>query len=184
MPIQVHEPVRCVTDSSDWSTNPTVEITSSLRMVLEEGLKGNKGRILNALTLPMPDTTLQSPLFLQVVSHLDACKGTWSIGSDLLGAPFPAAVLLWGLALNAGAVTLPHTDFGGSAVKIDVLTGCKVWFVISKRQEDKRGETWDMFVHDFQAVMSLDFHGNGKTKLSMSMEINVETRLSRQKGAS
>ncbi|KAK0183876.1 hypothetical protein F5146DRAFT_1180218 [Armillaria mellea] len=128
-----------------------MEITSSLRTVLEEGLKGNKGRILNALTLPMPDITLQSPLFLQAVSHLDTCKGTWSIGSDLLGAPFPAAVLLWGLASNAGAVTPPHTDFGGSAIKIDILTGCKVWFVISKHQEDKRGETWDMFVHDFQA---------------------------------
>ena len=60
------ESVRRVTDSSDWSTKPTVEITSSLRTVLEEGLKGNSGRILNALTLPMPDTTLQSPLFLYV----------------------------------------------------------------------------------------------------------------------
>ncbi|KAK0183793.1 hypothetical protein F5146DRAFT_1188623 [Armillaria mellea] len=83
-------------------------------------------------------------------SHLDACKGTWSIGSDLLGAPFPAAVLSWGLASNTGAMTLPHTNFGGSAVKIDILTGCKVWFVISKHQEDKRGETWDIFVCDFQ----------------------------------
>ncbi|KAK0189624.1 hypothetical protein F5146DRAFT_1199844 [Armillaria mellea] len=146
---------------SNWSTKPTVEITSSLRMVLEEGLKGNKGRILNALTLPMPNTTLQSPLFLyialacskpiQVASHLDACKGTWSIGSDLLGAPFHAAALSWGLASNTGTVTPPHMDFGGSAIKIDILTGCKVWFIISKRQEDKRGKTWDMFVCDFQA---------------------------------
>ncbi|KAK0197384.1 hypothetical protein F5146DRAFT_1155456 [Armillaria mellea] len=151
MPIQVHESVRCVTDSSDWLTKPTMEITSSLRTVLEEGLKGNKGRILNALTLPMPDTTLQSPLFFQAASHLDACKDTQSIGSDLLGTSFPAAALSWGLASNAGTVTPPHMDFGGSAIKIDVLTGCKVWFVISKRQEDKRGETWDMFVHDFQA---------------------------------
>ncbi|KAK0197398.1 hypothetical protein F5146DRAFT_1130261 [Armillaria mellea] len=151
MPIQVHESVRCMTNSSNWSTKPTVEITSSLRTVLEEGLKGNKGRILNALTLPMPDTTLQSPLFFQAASHLDTCKGTRSIGSDLLGAPFPAAALSWGLASNAGAVTPPHTDFGGSAVKINVLTGCKVWFIISKHQEDKRGKTWDMFVRDFQA---------------------------------
>ncbi|KAK0186231.1 hypothetical protein F5146DRAFT_1004388 [Armillaria mellea] len=135
---------------SNWSTKPTMEITSSLRMVLEEGLKENKGRILNALTLPMPDTTLQSPLFLPHNTDdlqsgsipLDACKGTQSIGSDLLGAPFPATALLWGLGFEY---------FGGSAIKIDILTGCKVWFVISKRQEDKRGETWDMFVHDFQA---------------------------------
>ncbi|KAK0186418.1 hypothetical protein F5146DRAFT_1142789 [Armillaria mellea] len=84
-------------------------------------------------------------------SHLDACKGTWSIGRDLLGAPFPATALSWGLASNAGTVTLPHMDFGGSAIKIDILTGCKVWFVISKRQENKRGKTWDMFVRNFQA---------------------------------
>ncbi|KAK0189314.1 hypothetical protein F5146DRAFT_1140887 [Armillaria mellea] len=134
MPIQVHELVQHVTDSSNWSTKPTMEITSSLRTVLEESLKGNKGKILNALTLTMPDTMLQSSLFLQ--------HPTW------MPARAPGQL---GLASNAGTITPPHTDFSGSAIKINVLTGCKVWFVISKHQEDKRGKTWDMFVRDFQA---------------------------------
>ncbi|PBK84354.1 hypothetical protein ARMGADRAFT_1088395 [Armillaria gallica] len=149
-PIQVHEPVRRVMDALPRSAMPTVEITSTLQTVLNEGSKGSKGRVLNALTLPMPDTTLQSPLFHQAASHLEACKVTRSIGSDLLAAPFPAAALSWGLASVAGTVTPPHSDFSGSAVKIHTLAGRKIWFVISKRQEDERGETWDTFVRDFQ----------------------------------
>ncbi|KAK0474221.1 hypothetical protein IW261DRAFT_1423093 [Armillaria novae-zelandiae] len=150
-PIEVHEPVRRVTDASPRSATPTVIITSTLQTVLNEGSKGKKGRVLNALTLPMPNTTLQSALFHEVASHLEACKVTRSIGSDLLAAPFPAAALSWGLASVAGAITPPHSDFGGSAVKIQTLTGRKIWFVISKRQEDERGETWDSFLRDFQA---------------------------------
>ncbi|KAK0478119.1 hypothetical protein IW261DRAFT_1565102 [Armillaria novae-zelandiae] len=99
----------------------------------------------------MPNTTLQSALFHEVASHLEACKVTRSIGSDLLAAPFPAAALSWGLASVASAITPPHSDFGGSAVKIQTLTGRKIWFVISKCQEDKWGETWDSFLRDFQA---------------------------------
>ncbi|PBK90684.1 hypothetical protein ARMGADRAFT_1082417 [Armillaria gallica] len=151
-PIQVHEPVQRVMDASPRSAMPTVEITSTLQTVLNEG---SKGQVLNALTLPMPDTTLQSPLFHQAASHLEACKVTRSIGSDLLAAPFPAAALSWGLASVAGAVTPPHSNFGGSAVKIHTLVGRKIWCVISKRQEDERGKTWDTFVQDFQVVMSL-----------------------------
>ncbi|KAK0430975.1 hypothetical protein EV421DRAFT_1912336 [Armillaria borealis] len=122
---------------------------STLHTVLNEGSKGVKGRVLNALTLPMPDTTLQTPLFDQVASHLEACKVTRAIGSDLLSAPFPAAALSWGLVMVAGAVTLPHSDFGGSAVKIHTLAGRKIWFVINKRKESEDVDSWDTFVHDF-----------------------------------
>ncbi len=86
-----------------------------------------------------------------MASHLEACKVTCSIGSDLLTAPFPAAALSWGLALVASTVTPPHSDFSGLAIKIHSLMGHKIWFVISKHQEDERGETWDTFVWDFQA---------------------------------
>ncbi|PBK58474.1 hypothetical protein ARMSODRAFT_983828 [Armillaria solidipes] len=55
-PIIVHE-------GSAHSVKPTVEITSTLQTVLNEGSKGATGWVLNALTLPMPDTTLQTPLF-------------------------------------------------------------------------------------------------------------------------
>ncbi|SJL13042.1 uncharacterized protein ARMOST_16478 [Armillaria ostoyae] len=117
-PIIVHKSVRRVTEGSAHSVKPTVEVTSTLQTVLNKGSKGATGRVLNALTLPMLDTTLQTPLFHQVASHLEACKVTRAIGSDLLSAPFPAAALSWGLATVAGAVTPPHSDFGGSAVKI------------------------------------------------------------------
>ncbi|KAK0215525.1 hypothetical protein IW262DRAFT_1465184 [Armillaria fumosa] len=151
MPIEVHKPIWRFMDASFRLARLTVQIASTLQSVLNEGLKGKKGRVLNALTLPMPNTTLQSPLFHQVASHLEACKVTRSIGSDLLTAPFPVAALSWGLASVAGAVTPPHSNFGGSVVKIQTLMGCKIWFVISKCQEDERCETWDTFVWDFQA---------------------------------
>ncbi|KAK0474274.1 hypothetical protein IW261DRAFT_1423148 [Armillaria novae-zelandiae] len=109
---------------------------STLQTVLNESSKGKKGRVLNALTLPMPDTTLQSALFHEVASHLEACKVTRSIGSDLLAAPFPAAALSWGLASVTGAITPPHSDFGGSAVKIQTLMGHKIWFADSKVNSD------------------------------------------------
>ncbi|SJL11291.1 uncharacterized protein ARMOST_14694 [Armillaria ostoyae] len=145
----VTELVRQVTEGSAHSVKPTVEVTSTLQTVLNEGSKGVTGRMLNALTLPMPDTTLQTPLFHQVASHLEACKVTRAIGSDLLSAPFPAAVLSWGLAMVTGAVTPPHSDFGGSAVKIHTLAGHKIWFVINKRKESEDIDSWDTFVHDF-----------------------------------
>ncbi|KAK0429602.1 hypothetical protein EV421DRAFT_1914393 [Armillaria borealis] len=122
---------------------------STLHTMLNEGSKGAKGWVLNALTLPMPDTTLQTPLFDQVASHLEACKITRAIGSDLLSAPFPAAALSWGLATVTGAVTLPHSDFSSSAVKIHTLVGRKIWFVINKRKESEDVDSWDTFVHDF-----------------------------------
>ncbi|KAK0462745.1 hypothetical protein IW261DRAFT_1576240 [Armillaria novae-zelandiae] len=84
----------------------------------------------------MPNTTLQSALFHEVASHLEACKVTRSIGSDLLTTPFPAAAFSWGLALVAGAITPPHSNFSGSAVKIQTLTGCKIWFANSKVNSD------------------------------------------------
>ncbi|SJL06527.1 uncharacterized protein ARMOST_09868 [Armillaria ostoyae] len=148
-PIIVHELVRQVTEGSAHSVKPTVEVTSTLQTVLNEGSKGATGRVLNALTLLMLDTMLQTPLFHQVASHLEACKVTRAIGSDLLSAPFPAAALSWGLATVAGAVTPPHSDFGGSAVKIHTLAGCKIWFVINKRKESEDVDSWDIFVHDF-----------------------------------
>ncbi|SJL18389.1 uncharacterized protein ARMOST_21977 [Armillaria ostoyae] len=144
-PIIVHESVRRVTEGSAHSVKPTVEITSTLQTVLDEGSKGATGRVLNALTLPMPDTTLQ------VASHLEACKVTRAIGSDLLSAPFPAAALSWGLATVAGAVTPPHSDFSGSAVKIQTLAGRKIWFVINKRKRSEGIDSWDTFVRDFHA---------------------------------
>ncbi|KAK0459916.1 hypothetical protein IW261DRAFT_1578113 [Armillaria novae-zelandiae] len=137
-PIEVHEPVRRVTDASPRSATPTVIITSTLQTILNEGSKGKKGRVLNALTLPMPNTTLQSALFHEVASHLEACKVTRSIGSDLLAAPFPAAALSWDWLRSP--VLSPHLT----------LTSA-IWFVISKRQEDEQGETWDSFLRDFQA---------------------------------
>ncbi|KAK0185088.1 hypothetical protein F5146DRAFT_1228388 [Armillaria mellea] len=141
MPIQVHELVQHVTDSSNWSTKPTMEITSSLRTVLEESLKENKGRILNALTLPMPDTMLQSSLFLQAASHLDACKGTW------------------GLASNAGAMTPPHMDFGGSAIKIDCPHRVQA---LSKCQD----EYWDDLHFAFMQYWELVSWGNERLALT------------------
>ncbi len=60
---RVTESVRRVTEGSAHSMKPTVEVTSTLHTVLNEGSKGATGRVLNALTLPMPDTTLQTPLF-------------------------------------------------------------------------------------------------------------------------
>ncbi|KAK0469761.1 uncharacterized protein EV420DRAFT_1634181 [Desarmillaria tabescens] len=104
----------------------------------------------------MPDTTLQSPFFHQAASHLEACKVTRSIGTDLLAAPFPAAALSWGLATVAGAVTPPHTDYGGSAVKIHCLVGRKLWFIIRKRDEPSKAMSWDTFIHDFQADSKVD----------------------------
>ncbi|SJL17235.1 uncharacterized protein ARMOST_20781 [Armillaria ostoyae] len=150
-PIIVHKSVRRVTEGSAHSVKPTVEIMSTLQTVLDEGSKGATGRVLNALTLPMPDTTLQTPLFHQVASHLEACKVTRAIGSDLLSAPFPAAALSWGLATVAGTVTPPHSDFGGSAVKIQTLAGRKIWFVINKRKRSEGIDSWDTFVRDFHA---------------------------------
>ena len=92
----------------------------------------------------------------QVASHLEACKVTRAIGSDLLSAPFPAASLSWGLATVAGAVTPPHSDFGGSAVKIHTLAGRKIWFIINKRNGSESGDSWDTFLHDFQGDSKVD----------------------------
>ncbi|KAK0435806.1 uncharacterized protein EV420DRAFT_1487855 [Desarmillaria tabescens] len=96
------------------------------------------------------------PIYSQAASHLEACKVTWSIGTDLLAAPFPAAALSWGLATVASAVTPPHTDYGGLAVKIHCLVGRKLWFIIRKRDEPSEAMSWDTFVRDFQADSKVD----------------------------
>ncbi|KAK0237589.1 hypothetical protein EDD85DRAFT_951777 [Armillaria nabsnona] len=158
-PIIVHKSVCRVTEGSAHSMKPTVEITSTLQTMLNKGSKGATGRVLNALTLPMPDTSLQTPLFHQVASHLEACKITCAIGSDLLSAPFLAVALSWGLAMVTGAVTPPHTDFGGSAVKIHTLAGRKIWFVINKRNSTESTDSWDNFLHDF--------HGDSKVNTNV-----------------
>ncbi len=59
----VTESVCRVTEGSAHSMKPTVEVTSTLHTMLNEGSKGVMGQVLNVLTLPMPDTTLQTPLF-------------------------------------------------------------------------------------------------------------------------
>ncbi len=89
--------------------------------------------------------------YSQVASHLEACKVTHAIGSDLLSAPFLAAALSWGLVMVAGTVTLPHSGFSSSAVKIHTLAGHKIWFVINKQNSTESGDTWDTFIHDFHS---------------------------------
>ncbi|KAK0455803.1 uncharacterized protein EV420DRAFT_1644580 [Desarmillaria tabescens] len=111
-------------------------------------------------SVPCPKRTwrpqVHSPFFHQATSHLEVCKVTWSIETDLLAALFSAAALSWGLATVASAVTPPHTDYGGSAVKIHCLVGRKLWFIIRKRDEPSEAMSWDTFIHDFQADSKVD----------------------------
>ncbi|PPQ76482.1 hypothetical protein CVT24_013199, partial [Panaeolus cyanescens] len=98
--------------------------------VLENAVLGVKGKILNALDLPLLKDYIQIPsLSTDHYSWIQA-KGEhlWP-----LPTPYPTGDMRWALVGTADTLTFCHVDCNGLSTGVQVLCGAKVWFILHKK---------------------------------------------------
>ncbi|SJL06229.1 uncharacterized protein ARMOST_09565 [Armillaria ostoyae] len=143
------------TDSEDGDAIHLIEAPLS-RMVIEAD-KGPRGRILNAIALPMPHTTYAVPGYQDVASHAWAWIQTKDLPEELVSSDYPASTLSWGLVSHAGMTSFPHIDANGAGTAVHVLGGRKHWFVMRRKDRDGgRDVTMYDLVEHYRASQALD----------------------------
>jgi hypothetical protein len=121
------------------------------------------GRILNALTFPMPWVGIS---FEQFSSECRAWYATEGLPFCKSTEAFPISDMRWGLAGTTGAKHWWHIDSDGFGTFIDVQTGSK-WWIIARPKVSTEGIKQDdfsafadinLFLGDFELEKPLSEH--------------------------
>lgn len=98
--------------------------TGTLRDVYKEHLKGDKGKVLNVLDLPMLGSVAPHPLS----TDFAAFRMTEQLPAPVLDQ-YPIRDMRWGLAATKDASHRWHFDSDGFATWINVQSGAKLWVI-------------------------------------------------------
>uniref|UniRef100_A0A8H7Y3B9 Uncharacterized protein n=1 Tax=Psilocybe cubensis TaxID=181762 RepID=A0A8H7Y3B9_PSICU len=124
---------RSIQDMSTMSSNPIERIKrGSLSQVMEAArMKGKRGKILNALDIPLPHAGAHSFDLSTEAAALRATSGSWKYST-----PVPFGDMSWGLVATEGAFLDIHIDANGFCSFIQPLHGLKLWIIMYPRRLD------------------------------------------------
>ncbi|KAH9475942.1 hypothetical protein JR316_0011504 [Psilocybe cubensis] len=124
---------RSIQDMSTMSSNPIERIKrGSLSQVMEAArMKGKRGKILNALDIPLPHAGAHSFDLSTEAAALRATSGSWKYST-----PVPFGDMSWGLVATEGAFSDIHIDANGFCSFIQPLHGLKLWIIMYPRRLD------------------------------------------------
>ncbi|KAH9480970.1 hypothetical protein JR316_0007577 [Psilocybe cubensis] len=94
-------------------------------------MKGKRGKILNALNIPLPHAGAHSFDLSTEAAALRATSGSWKYST-----PVPFGDMSWGLVATEGAFSDIHIDANGFCSFIQPLHGLKLWIIMYPRRLD------------------------------------------------